>query len=88
MELSQEQRNEFLEVLWGFYGRHGRDLPWRVPEPDGSFDLYKVMVSELMLQQTQVTRVVPKYREFLKRFPTVERLASAELGEVLRACRA
>jgi A/G-specific adenine glycosylase len=85
MELSQEQRNEFLEVLWGFYGRHGRDLPWRVPEPDGSFDLYKVMVSELMLQQTQVTRVVPKYREFLKRFPTVERLASAELGEVLRA---
>lgn len=86
MEVSATERNEFLEALWGYYARHGRgDLPWRRPEPDGSFNPYHIMVSELMLQQTQVLRVIPKYQAFLGRFPTIETLAAAQLGDVLRA---
>ncbi len=65
------------------YGRH--DLPWREPEADDSFDPYKILVSELMLQQTQVNRVRQKYIEFLSKFPNVQTLAKASLGEVLVA---
>lgn len=79
-----DRQHEFLETMWDFYAHHGRDLPWRRPEPDGSFDPYKIMVSELMLQQTQVPRVVQKYHQFLQYFPTVQVLARAELGDVLR----
>ncbi|HZM63892.1 MAG TPA: hypothetical protein VFB59_02040 [Candidatus Saccharimonadales bacterium] len=64
------------------YGRH--DLPWRRPDPDGTFDPYKIMVSEIMLQQTQVPRVIPKFGQFLHRFPNVSSLADAPLGEVLK----
>lgn len=86
MELTTQQQTVFTETLWDNYARHGRDdLPWRIPEPDGSLDPYKILVSELMLQQTQVPRVIPKYVDFLQRFPTVQALARAELGEVLRA---
>jgi len=84
MELSQQQRNEFSETLWSFYAQHARDLPWREPDPDSHFDPYSIMVSELMLQQTQVSRVMLKYAEFLQRFPTVQALALAEQGDVLR----
>ncbi len=78
-------REAFLEQLWTYYAQYGRhDLPWRLPEPDGTFDPYKILVSELMLQQTQVSRVVPKYLAFLERFPTSENLAEAPLGDVLR----
>jgi A/G-specific adenine glycosylase len=62
-----------------WYRRHGRDLPWRVTR-----DPYAILVSEIMLQQTQVSRVIPKYQEFLKRFPTVGALARAKLRAVLR----
>ena len=65
------------------YGRH--DLPWRMSEADGSFDPYKILVSEMMLQQTQVPRVVPKYAAFLRQFPTIAILADAPLGSVLAA---
>src|ERR671934_699572 len=65
-----------------WYSRHGRDLPWR-----RSRDPYAVLVSEVMLQQTQVARVIPAYRDFLARFPTVRALARAGLGDVLRAWR-
>lgn len=71
------------ELVWDYFNQHGRDMPWRHAEKDGSFDPYKIMVSELMLQQTQVSRVVPKFQEFIKRFPTVQSLASASLAEVL-----
>lgn len=75
----------FLETLWEYYAAHGRgELPWRQPQPDGSFDPYRIMVSELMLQQTQVARVIPKYQAFLGRFPDAAALAAAELGDVLR----
>lgn len=60
---------------WEKQGRHG--LPWRE-----TCDPYKILVSEVMLQQTQVDRVIPFYTAFLKRFPTVEALAAAELSEV------
>ena len=67
------------KTVLGFYKKHGRhDLPWRKTK-----DPYKILVSEVMLQQTQVERVVPKYKAFLKRFPDVVSLAEAPLGDVL-----
>lgn len=77
---------DFQVTVWQYYDQHGRhELPWRSPEADGSFDPYKIMVSEVMLQQTQVNRVIPKYLVFLEQFPTIVHLAKAEQGEVLRA---
>lgn len=63
-----------------WFGRNGRDLPWR-----RSRDPWAVLVSELMLQQTQVERVIPKYEAFLERWPTPAALAASPLGDVLRA---
>lgn len=74
----------FKEAVWSHYASSGRDLPWRVPGPDGSFDPYHILVSELMLQQTQVRRVIPKYHQFLQVFPTITSLADATLGEVIK----
>ena len=72
-------RRRFQRGLLAWYGRHGRDLPWRATsEP------YHILVSEIMLQQTQVERVIPKYHEFLGRYPTLERLARARPAEVRR----
>lgn len=66
--------------MMDFYTTQGRHhLPWRKTK-----NPYRILVSEVMLQQTQATRVVPKYEAFLKRFPTVEALAEARLGDVLR----
>lgn len=66
--------------LLRWFARVGRDLPWR----EGR-DPYRVWISEVMLQQTQVERVVDHWRRFLERFPTVDRLAAAPLADVLRA---
>ena len=65
--------------LLDWYAIHARDLPWR-----RSGDPYAVLVSEVMLQQTQVDRVVPKFREFLDAYPTIEALAAASVGDLLR----
>src|SRR5215468_4589048 len=65
-------RRRFQRRLLGWYAVHRRDLPWR-----RTTDPYRVLVSEIMLQQTQVDRVVPKYHEFLARYPTLETLAGA-----------
>jgi A/G-specific adenine glycosylase len=71
---------QFRTIVWRHYRTHGRhDLPWRRTR-----DPYRILVSEIMLQQTQVERVVPFYREFLQKFPTVEALARAPLGSVLK----
>lgn len=72
------------ELIWEYYAAHGRDLPWRKPTRAGVFDAYHILVSEMMLQQTQVSRVIPKYQAFLTTFPTAESLANAPLAEVLR----
>lgn len=86
MQLSDTQVADFRSVVMDYYHSRGRhDMPWRQPEPDGMFDPYKILVSELMLQQTQVSRVIPKYQQFLELFPTVQALASASLAAVLTA---
>lgn len=66
------------EALLAWYAEHRRDLPWR-----HTSDPYRILVSEVMLQQTQVSRVVPVYKSFLDRFPTITLLASAPLIDVL-----
>ncbi len=84
MPISPTQIADFRAVVRDYYQQHGRhDMPWRQPESDGSFDAYKIMVSELMLQQTQVGRVIPKFQQFLKLFPDVPSLAAAPLAAVL-----
>jgi A/G-specific adenine glycosylase len=70
----------FRRFLMGYYGTHGRDLPWR-----RTTDPYRILVSEFMLQQTQVERVLSKYPEFLGRFPHVGVLARAPRRDVLLA---
>src|SRR4051812_38612209 len=59
------------ELLLDWFSREGRDLPWR-----GTRDPYAILVSEVMLQQTQVPRVVPRYTAWLERWPTVDDLAA------------
>ena len=70
---------DFQCRLLAWYRRHHRKLPWRETR-----DPYKILVSEIMLQQTQVDRVVPKYHEFLQRYPTLEALAGAKTSELRR----
>jgi A/G-specific adenine glycosylase len=71
----------FKKIVWAHYKKFGRhDLPWRHTR-----DIYKILVSEVMLQQTQVERVIPFYRKFIKEFPTAKKLAAAPLSEVLKS---
>lgn len=75
----QKLERDFIQTVWQFYKTAGRHtLPWRQTK-----DPYRILVSEVMLQQTQVDRVIPKYDEFLKVFPTWGSLAEAPLGAVL-----
>jgi A/G-specific adenine glycosylase len=79
-ELSPREVEAFRQTMYGHFRRHGRSLPWRArPDP------YAVLVSEIMLQQTQVERVAVKYGPFLVRFPDFETLARAPRREVLDA---
>jgi len=72
--------SSFAEKLVAWQRRHGRkDLPWQ-----GTRDPYRIWLSEVMLQQTQVAAVIPYYERFLNRFPTLETLAAADESEVLR----
>jgi len=77
-------KKQFIQAVWSHYGQNARSMPWRNAEPDGTFDPYKILVSELMLQQTQVERVIPKFNEFLVAFPTFKALAGAPLEDVLK----
>ena len=71
----------FRRIVWAYYKEHGRHtLPWRATQ-----DPYKILVSEVMLQQTQVERVIPFYKSFIKQFPTAKKLSAAPLAEVLIA---
>ena len=67
----------FQRPLLRWYARHQRPLPWRRTR-----DPYKILVSEIMLQQTQVDRVIPKYHEFLRRYPSVQALARAKVPQL------
>ena len=71
---------DFRARLLGWYDAHARDLPWRRDQ-----DPYRVWLSEIMLQQTRVAAVIEHYHEFLRRFPTVEKLAAAREASVLAA---
>jgi A/G-specific adenine glycosylase len=78
--LYQEQRTRVHAALLAWYARHGRhELPWR-----HTHDPYAILVAEIMLQQTQVERVLPKYILFLEKFPTIAALAQAPTSEVIR----
>ena len=70
-------RRRFRHRLLSWYRRHGRDLPWRKTD-----DPYHILVSEIMLQQTQVDRVLPKYAQWLDKYPSMAVLASAPEQEV------
>ena len=78
--IAAADRQKFRRRLLDWYRRYGRDLPWRQ-----TTDPYHILVSEVMLQQTQVDRVLPKYREWLERYPTMEALAAAPEEDVTRA---
>ncbi len=75
-------RQRFRRKLLAWYRANGRDLPWRRTD-----DPYHILVSEMMLQQTQVDRVLPKYLEWLERYPSLAALASAPDKEVDAAWR-
>jgi A/G-specific adenine glycosylase len=72
-----ERRQWFRRRLLKWYRAHGRDLPWRQTR-----DPYRILVSEVMLQQTQVDRVLPKYEEWLQKYPTFAALAAAPEEDV------
>jgi A/G-specific adenine glycosylase len=67
------------DLLLAWFADHGRDLPWRKTR-----DPYAILVSEVMSQQTQMERVVPRWRRWMKRWPTIEMLAAASAADVIR----
>lgn len=75
--LTAPAKRRFQQRLLKWYKKHGRELPWR-----NTSNPYHILVSEVMLQQTQVDRVIPKYREFLDRYPSFEDLAEAPVKDV------
>jgi len=75
-------RRRFRRALLSWYDAHGRDLPWRKTS-----DPYHILVSEMMLQQTQVDRVIPKYHEWLDKYPSLDVLAAAPERDVTAAWR-
>lgn len=74
---------QLVHRVFEYYTAEKRDMPWRASGPNGLFDPYKILVSEIMLQQTQVDRVKPKYESFIARFPDIETLAKSSFQEVL-----
>ena len=83
--LEGSEINQFQEIVWEHYHAHQRkNLPWRQNIDDINFD-YRVLVSEMMLQQTQVNRVIDKFNQWMELFPTISSLANASFDEVLSA---
>lgn len=76
--MHQRTLKKFRDEIYRYYRTNERELPWRMTN-----DPYNIWVSEIMLQQTQVNRVIEKYRSFLQKFPTVHALAEASLADVL-----
>jgi A/G-specific adenine glycosylase len=79
VKFDTEAIHAFQQQILSWYDTFKRDLPWR-----GDPDPYHILVSEIMLQQTQVDRVIPRYLAFLERFPTLQSLAQASTADVLR----
>lgn len=80
VQLAPDQVIQVQSSLLKWYAQEHRDLPWRTTN-----DPYAILVSEVMLQQTQVDRVLPKYKQFLSAFPTLADLAAAPTAEVISA---
>lgn len=78
MKPNKRRVTDFQESVWEYFRTHPRSMPWR-EDPSA----YNVLVSELMLQQTQVPRVIPKFDEFMTRFPDIKTLGKAPLSDVL-----
>jgi A/G-specific adenine glycosylase len=78
--LSDVEITKFQNEVWNYYRAHSRVMPWRQ-----NYAPYYVMVAELMLQQTQVSRVIPKFEQFIAVYPDVAALAAASLGDVLKS---
>jgi len=76
--LGAEQVHRFRGTVYGYYRDRARALPWRKTN-----DPYKILISEVMLQQTQVARVIGKYEGFIRAFPDIESLARASLHQIL-----
>lgn len=79
-----DRQRRITRSISQWFQRHARELPWR-SEQDGRRDPYRSLVSELMLQQTQVARVLERFEPFVKRFPTIDALAAADEADVLAA---
>ncbi len=80
-QLTRKQIRHFQKTIYEYYERYGRkDLPWRKTR-----DPYRILVSEMMLQQTQVSRVIEKYEPFIRQFPDFESLARSPLRAILKA---
>jgi A/G-specific adenine glycosylase len=75
--LTPAEKRAFRRTLYAYFAEHGRDLPWR-----NSSDPYHIVVSEIMLQQTQVDRVIARFETFIATFPTFESLDNAQLADV------
>ena len=81
MKTMPQKKKVFQTAIWKFYNKNKRDsLPWRK-----KITPYRIWVSEIMLQQTQVDRVIPFFNHWMKLFPTIQKLAGAPQAEVLRA---
>jgi len=78
VQIDQEAVREFQQRVMDWWSKNARALPWRQDSSP-----YSVLVSEIMLQQTQVNRVIPKYSQFLREFPTLEALAASETKRLL-----
>ena len=78
-ELKPSEVEEFRQIIYQYFAEHRREMPWRV-----SRDPYHILVSEIMLQQTQVGRVLAKYEEFISRFPDFASVSKAPLQEILK----
>lgn len=79
IKLTSSEKQRFKRKVYKYYNNHGRKLPWRETN-----NPYHILVSEIMLQQTQVDRVIDKYALFIKTFPTLRSLAKAPLDKLLR----
>lgn len=79
MKVSRKKIHDFQEMIFEWWRINRRDLPWRRTR-----DPYKILVSEIMLQQTQVSRVLSKYEEFLSAFPDVSELSRASTADIIR----
>ena len=77
--IPQKKITDFRKQILTWYRKNQRDLPWRKTR-----DPYRILISEVMSQQTQISRVIPKYEAWLDKFPTVQSLAASNISDVLR----